>query len=182
MSRVPIPFVADDISALARSLRRQLDDAPGHCEMLDMLSRAAGFRNFQHYRAQASARRSLAHRAPLAPEVDLARLGRVARAFDVHGRLTRWPSKLSEQTPSLWALWARIPPRRVFTEPELNALLKAEHDFGDHALLRRELVNHGLVSRPPDCSSYRRVEREPPAEALALIRHLADRARDAGAR
>ena len=38
--------------------------------------------------------------------------------------------------------------------------------------LRRELVNTGLVERTPDCKVYRRVERRPPLEALALIRRL----------
>ena len=175
MSKVSIPFVADDISALARSLRRQLADvqAPGHCELLDMLSRAAGFRNFQHYRAQAHAHGALERPDAPSPDVDLGRLRRVARAFDAEGRLSRWPSKLSEQTPCLWVLWSRLPPRESWKEREFNERLIALHGFGDHALLRRELVNHGLVSRPLDCSVYQRIERKPPAEAAALIRHLA---------
>jgi hypothetical protein len=46
------------------------------------------------------------------------------------------------------------------------------HRFGDSALLRRELFDGGWVSRTPDGSDYRRIEREPPPEALALIQHL----------
>jgi len=176
MSKVSIPFVADDISALARSLRRQLADVagPGHCELLDMLSRAAGFRNFQHYRAQVHAGEALERPVAPSPDVDLARVRRLVRAFGRDGRLTRWPAKLSEQTPCLWVLWSRLPPRQPLTERELNGLLAALHGFGDHALLRRELVNHGLVTRPPDCSVYRRVGRPPEGAVVAAAAGVAD--------
>ena len=43
-----------DLSTFAKSLREQigrLDRQPSHVEMLNLLSRAAGFRNFQHFRA-----------------------------------------------------------------------------------------------------------------------------------
>jgi hypothetical protein len=80
----------------------------------------------------------------------------------------------------LWALWSQIPASRTFTEDELNQRLRALHLFGDHALLRRELCDHDLLSRTADGSQYRRVERQPSPEGLALIRHLA--ARTGGAR
>jgi hypothetical protein len=179
MSRVQIPFVVDDISALARSLSRQLADAgssAAHTELLNMLARSAGFRNFQHYRAQHDAHAALERpAAPPPPEVNLARLRRVIRAFGPDGTLLRWPSKLSEQTLCTWVMWSRVPPHRTFTERELNGILAELHAFGDHALIRRELVNHRLMTRPADCSAYQRIEREPPPEALALIRHLGRR-------
>lgn len=69
-------------------------------------------------------------------------------------------------------LWARLPTDVALSEPEINRLIQTAHLFGDHAILRRELVNTGLVERTPDCKVYRRVERRPPPEALALIRRL----------
>ena len=57
MPRTFLPFAVDDISALARSLRAQLaarTDPPGHVDMLNMLARAAGSRNFQQFRARAA--------------------------------------------------------------------------------------------------------------------------------
>lgn len=177
MSKLDIPFLADDISAVAKSLRAQLAAAgqpPGHCEMLTMLARSAGYRNFQHYRAQIEARDRLARPPVPAPAVDHVRLTQILRCFGPQARLARWPSKFSHQEPCLWVLWSRIPARRTFTEREINALLTANHDFGDHALLRRELVDHGMMVRAVDGSAYRRVERQPPAEALALIRLLAE--------
>jgi hypothetical protein len=176
MSRDLIPFAAADISALAKSLRGQLAERaqpPGHVEMLNMLARAAGARNFQHYRAQAAAQERLAA-PPAAPEpMDHARIEAAARCFDGEGRMTRWPSKPSVQALCLWAIWAAVPPGRAFTEAGINAVIQARHLFGDHALLRREMFNQGLVSRTPDCRDYRRIERPPPPEALALIRRVA---------
>jgi hypothetical protein len=45
-------------------------------------------------------------------------------------------------------------------------------------LLRRELCDHDLLTRTADGRQYRRVERPPSPEALALIRHLAAHSQD----
>jgi hypothetical protein len=178
MPRTPIPFAAADTSALARSLNAQLVDRetpPSHVEMLNMLARAAGFRNFQHFRAsQEAAGRLNANRE--APEpVDHTRIERAARHFDAQTRLIHWPGRQSHQELCLWILWAAFEPRRVWDEPQVNGLLNARHLFGDPALLRRALVDYGLLTRTADCREYRRIERKPPSEAIALIRHLAHR-------
>lgn len=97
MSRTPLPFHSEDISALARSLKDQLagcESQPSHLELLNMLARANGYRNFQHYRAQLVALAQMESRPP-APEpepVDFVRLKRLLRMFDSEGRLVRWPS------------------------------------------------------------------------------------------
>jgi hypothetical protein len=178
MSRPVFPFAVGDISAFARSLNAQLagrDPKPGHVELLNMLVRSAGFRNFQHFRAAQSAQVRL-ESPPIVPApVDHAKVERVARHFDPQGRLVRWPGKASHREPCLWALWSRLAPRQLFTERQINAMLNANHLFGDHALLRRELFDRGLVTRTADGREYRRIEREPPAEALALIQHLGSR-------
>lgn len=180
MSRTTLPFHADDMSALARSLKGELtrcDHTPGHVELLNMLARSTGYRNFQHFRADLTARDRLdaAPPVPPAPAVDHVQLERLLRLFTADGRLTRWPSKFSHRLPCLWVLWSRIPPRRVFGEKEINRLLDVQHQFGDHALLRRELCDHGLMTRTIDGREYRRVEQEPPPQALALVRRLAAR-------
>jgi hypothetical protein len=175
MSRVSLPFATDDISALARSLRGQLtsaDHLPGHVELLNMLARSAGYRNYQHLRAQAAARDRLETAAPAADPVDHLQVERAARHFDPRGRLIRWPAKASHQTLCLWGLWVFIPAGEIFAEPQINEMLKARHLFGDHALLRRALYDGGLISRTVDGRAYKRIERKPPAEAIALIQHL----------
>lgn len=178
MSRTSIPFSTHDISALARSLRDQLakiDHTAGHLELLNMLARAAGHRNFQSLRAQACARFVLDHPRPAADPVDYVRMKRLAGYFDAEGRLASWPAKPTLQEQCLWVLWSKLPPGQPNTEAQINAHLRAQHSFGDHALLRRELCNHGLIERTADGREYRRVERRPSPDAIALIRHLASR-------
>ncbi len=170
MPRTAIPYAAPDISALAKSLRDQLarqGPTPGHVEMLNILARAAGAKNFQHFRA-----RFVAPEASPEPPADLARVEKLARQFNAQGRLTQWPAKPSQQALALWALWAALPAGDAVAEPVFNARLNALHTFGDPAILRRSLVSVGLVSRTLDCRDYRRIERRPPAEAQALIRRL----------
>ncbi|BBK43796.1 hypothetical protein STVA_38160 [Allostella vacuolata] len=181
MSRTLFPFVAPDVSALARSLHRELEaceHTPGHVQLLNMLTRSAGYRNFQHFRAQQVARDRLEREPdpPAAQPVDHLRVGRVARHFDQAGRLLRWPPKAHQRTLCLWVLWSRLPAGRVLAEAAVNAILQGHHHFGDHALLRRGLVDEGMVTRTADGREYRRLERPPPPDAVALIRHLGRRA------
>lgn len=181
MSRDPLPFHSDDISALARSLKGQLSHCapqPTHLELLNMLVRANGYRNFQHYRAQLVARGQSESRPPTQTEtqtpepVDFVRVKRLLRMFDAEGKLVRWPSKRSEQELCLWVIWSKLPTGQVFAEKEVNLLLNENHLFGDHPLLRRWLCDYGMMSRTRDGREYTRVEKRPPAEALELIRQL----------
>lgn len=177
MSRTLLPFHSEDISALARSLKGQLancESLPSHLELLNILVRANGYRNFQHYRAQLAARDLLENRPP-APEtepVDFVRVKRLLRMFDPMGKLARWPSKRSQQELCLWVIWSKLPARQIFAEKEINQMLNDNHLFGDHALLRRWLCDYGMMSRTRDGREYCRVEKRPPAEALELIRQL----------
>jgi hypothetical protein len=175
MSRTVFPFVAKDVSSLARALSRELEECdrkPGHVQLLNMLTRSAGYKNFQHFRAQFDAQDRLEREPPVPEPVDHVRVERVTRHFDVTGNLVRWPAKASERLLCLWHFWSRIPAGVVHTEKQINEILNEHHGFGDHALLRRELYDHQLVLRTPDGREYRRIERRPPADALALIRHL----------
>ena len=179
MSRTVFPFLADDMSALARSLKRELDastDRPGHVDLLNMLARGAGYRNFQHFRAQGAAAERLAHPRPPEPEepVDLVRIERAARHF-ADSVLVRWPSKRGLQILCVWVVWSRLPAGEDLTEKQVNALITAEHTFGDYALIRRDLVDIGLLGRTQDGRRYWRIESRPPADARALIRHVGRR-------
>lgn len=177
MARTSIAFVAGDISALAKSVRAQLLERaspPGHVELLNILARATGHKNYQHFRASAVGKPA-GDRAPAAARaeaIDLKRVQRAARHFDQCGRLLRWPARHNLQQLSLWVLWAGFPPRCSLTEAEVKTLLNRQHAFADDALLRRALCDHGLVLRTADGRAYRRIERRPPMEATALLRHL----------
>ena len=173
MSRTVIPLQTQDVSSFAKALRAQLvarAAPPSHVELLNMLARAVGRRNFQDLRAQADQAPS----AELEPRevADLAAVERVARCFGPEGRLTRWPARRGGQILALWVLWSKLPAREEATEKQISDQLKTLHDFGDHALLRRELIELGLFSRTPDCRAYRRIEQAPPVTAAALIRRV----------
>jgi hypothetical protein len=174
MSRAAIPFHCDDLSALVRALRTQLaasEGVPTHVELLNMLVRATGFRNFQAYRAHLQAELRLLAPQPQAEPVNYALVERLAR-FYRDGVLLQWPARPAMQAICLWQLWAQLPAGRALSEEELNCEIRARHAFGDHALLRRELCDRGLVARRPDGREYTRVERRPPAEAIVLIRRI----------
>src|SRR4030095_3770420 len=155
MTRPVFPFFASDISALARSLHNQLAGSgrvPGHVELLNMLARAAGSRNFQHFRAQIVAEERLRRPREAAAPIDYVELQRLSRYFDAGGQLERWPTRFSHQEPCLWVLWSKLPARKT--------------------LSGREMKERKMVTRTRDGSEYRRVERKPPNAALALIRFL----------
>jgi len=175
MSRTPFAFAVDDISTLARGLCRDIDAlgrTPGHVEMLNLLAKAGGFRNFQHLRAQHEARASLEAPRPAPEPVDAKLTKKLVGYFDAEGRLIRWPGKHSHRAACMWAIWAGLPAEKVLHEREISDLLETRHCFGDAALLRRWLADTGMVERTPDGREYRRVEKRPPPEALALLERL----------
>jgi hypothetical protein len=181
-SRELTPLFAADLSAVAKHLRtalaQRLDSGaglPGHVEMLNLLARAAGHRNVQALKA-ASARAAADTTAaparwhgPKHPALTAA-ADRVLRLFDAQGRLQRWPAKRAEQVLALWCLWMPFDGKRRYSEREVNEILNAHHAFGDHCLLRRELVEAELLARTPGGHEYRKCAARPSEEAAALLR------------
>ena len=104
--------------------------------------------------------------------VDQKLVQRVARCFDAEGRLTRWPARRSDQILALWGLWSSIPARTRMSEMEVSSQIRQLHLFGDHALLRRELCDLGLMVRTPDGRIYRRVEKPLPEDVTALLKAM----------
>jgi hypothetical protein len=184
MPRTEVPLHAADISAFAKSLGRelklshaQLQRPPGHVELLNMLARASGHRNFQSLRARPSDNPSkVIQPAEAAPAPVLSETARRAlRQFVGLGRLTRWPIKFSVQRLMLWGLWMRFDGRRRYSEREVNDVLNAWHLFGDHCTLRRELVEMKLLERKDGGGEYRKLPRRPDEEAISLMRALRER-------
>ena len=189
-----IPFAVADISALAKSLRAAFDGvdaSPTQVQMLNWLAKAAGHQNYQSLRAQASSVPSL-----IVVASDIAETARTAKPatgkatksesesvlsahaakaltqFDTDGKLTRWPHKFAVQRVAMWGLWIRFDAKRRYTEKEVNSVLNAWHLFGDHATLRRELINMALLARKPDCSVYWKNAHKPSDEIQAFLRAL----------
>ncbi len=180
MTRTALPLIIADASAFSRSLGAALKarhssgaEPPGHVELLNLMARAMGHRNLQSL--QAAGRPAALPKAPLAaedrpPPVALTANARKAlMQFDSRGRLIRWPNKFSVQKLAMWVLWTLFDGRRVYTEREVNEILRAANDFGDHVTLRRELINHRLMQRKSDCSEYRKLPARPDDETRALM-------------
>lgn len=166
MTRSLYSLPVADISAFAKALKTPLDERhaqgkppPSHLELLNLLARAAGLRNYQTLRATTPGV-AVAAAQPVAPvpaplPTALSPTARKALLqFDTQGRLVRLPNKLSVQRMCMWWLWTHFEVRRHYTEKEVNQVLNAHHTFGDQATLRRELVNMKLLGRKPDCSDY----------------------------
>ena len=187
MSRELTPLYAADLSTFAKTLRVQLAERidsgaglPGHVEMLNLLARAAGHRNVQALKAARPAPAAAPGPAPrwhgpkhpaLDPVAD-----RVLRLFDGQGRLLRWPSRRAEQVLALWALWMPFDGKRRYSEREVNEVINAHHAFGDHCLLRRELVELKLLARTPGGEQYRKLAARPDEATAALLRAVRQRA------
>lgn len=161
MSRDPIALTIPDLSDFAKSLRAGLDSPPSHLEMLGLIARAAGFRNYQHLRAR------LAEDPPEAADDKV--VTRAGRFFDDQSRFTDWPAKTSVQGLCLWVIWAQLPPATFWTEREVSARIDGLCSFRDAAQIRRAMIEHGLLRREKDGSVYARIERKPTPEARALI-------------
>lgn len=176
MTRLLVPLAAPDVSALAKTLKTALDarhvagkSPPGHVELLNLLARAAGRRNFSTLKAAAAG----ASAAPAVSSSELGTLSPTVRKallqFDAARRLVRLPNKFSVQQMAMWALWTQFAARRSYTEKEVNAILNAHHTFGDQATLRRELVNMKLLGRKSDCSEYWKEARRPEPEVRTFL-------------
>lgn len=185
MSRPHIPFAVADLSAFAKSLRAHLashDGLPSHVELLNMLARAGGHSNFQHLRSEAlTPSTAPVTSAQATPPLDRAKVEQVLRHFDDKGRMMRWPGKTNHQMLCLWGIWTYIPSGQRLTEREVNAAITEGHTFGDYAILRRSMVDEGLLARTPDGRIYRRIEQLPPPEGLAIIAEVQKRAERAAA-
>jgi hypothetical protein len=192
MPRELTPLVAADLSTFAKTLRARLSERldsgaglPGHVEMLNLLARAAGHRNVQALQAAArlpsAASLPALHRWHGPRDTTLsAAADRVLQLFDADARLLRWPNKRAEQVLALWCLWMPFDGKRRYSEHEVNEVINAHHAFGDHCLLRRELVELKLLERTPGGEQYRKVAARPDDDTAALLRAV--RQREASAR
>lgn len=170
-----LPVAIPDLSSFARALSQALKtrlaetaEPPGHVETLNLVARALGHRNVQSLRAALRAPAASARTAE-APAALSDNARKALAQFDTEGRLVRWPTKFSVQRLAMWVLWTRFEAKRTYTEREVNAILKAANAFDDHVTLRRELVNHKLLTRKADCSEYRKLPARADDEARALL-------------
>ena len=78
----------------------------------------------------------------------------VRRFLDDEGRVVSWPARRAARLDVLHYLADRLDSEVGYSEREITAIIEAAHTFGDAALLRRELFEHGLVGRTRDGWRY----------------------------
>ncbi len=95
----------------------------------------------------------------------------VDRFLNEQGQVIRWPSKFTDQERVVGYLGAKFEPGKLYSEGEVNEVLKKWHTFDDWAILRRELVDRELLLRDIEGHSYRLtpqlVDFEKPSNFLA---------------
>ena len=81
----------------------------------------------------------------------------INRFLDEEGKIVQLPRKQDPRRALLEYLASKFEPDTVYTEHQVNAVCEQWHTFGDYFLLRRELVDSGLLNRERDGSKYWRV-------------------------
>lgn len=84
---------------------------------------------------------------------------RLAEMLDLNGAIIAWPERPGDKRLILEYLATRFAHGREYTEAEVNAIILTHHLFGDYALLRRELIVRGLLTRDAFGHRYRRTDR-----------------------
>lgn len=93
----------------------------------------------------------------VAAQLDQARAGAppaLRELLDEQGRITRWSSKLKEQEAMLRYLIEKFEPERGYTERQVNELLQSWYLDADFVLVRRSLIDAGLLQRTRDGARY----------------------------
>lgn len=78
----------------------------------------------------------------------------VARFLDSSGKIIQLPQKKKPRAAVLFYLAEKFEENRDYTENDVNAVCNDWHTFGDYFILRRELVESGLLCRERDGSRY----------------------------
>ena len=81
--------------------------------------------------------------------------------LNAEGKITKLPQKRNARHAVLAYLAEKFEQDHTYTEREINAICDEWHTFGDYFLLRRELVESGLLARKRDCSQYWKAQATP---------------------
>jgi len=83
---------------------------------------------------------------------------KIKQFLDSSGKITQLPQKQKTRRALLEYLAGKFELGCMYSEREVNGICSQWHTFGDYFLLRRELVDHGLLYRERDGSRYWRAQ------------------------
>ncbi len=153
------PRLADARKHARASLKRNADAHAASVEPLIREAQAAGHQSLRKIAGYlttkgASTVRGGAWSARHVSNI-LARLnGDLNKFLDSDGKIIRLPRKRVARRTVLQFLAGKFSPDTDYTEAHVNATMTTWHTFDDPALLRRELVDAGLLKRTPDGKTY----------------------------
>lgn len=84
----------------------------------------------------------------------------VVLRFLEEGKIKQLPVKESYKQLVLEYLAEKFAIGQQYKEAQINEIIDEWHTFGDYFILRRELVDHGLLCRTPNGSAYWRNDNE----------------------
>ncbi len=78
----------------------------------------------------------------------------INRFLDESGKITQLSQKKLYRLATLEYLAEKFELNRNYTEKEVNSICEEWHTFGDYFLIRRELIDNGLLCREMNGSRY----------------------------
>ncbi len=69
--------------------------------------------------------------------------------------IKQWPSKSLLKQMALIYIWSKLDQDRTYTSKEISEAIDSMIEFGDFALIRRELFDRGYLDRTADGREYR---------------------------
>jgi len=78
-------------------------------------------------------------------------MNKLINEFDM---IPRWPKRPLDKEVVINWLSEKFEFDKIYSEKELNAIIKQFHSFDDIALLRRELISKKYLQRKDDGSKY----------------------------
>ncbi|WKY48397.1 DUF2087 domain-containing protein [Eubacteriaceae bacterium ES3] len=78
----------------------------------------------------------------------------ISKFLDERGRINQLPKKKTTRLEILTYLTQKFDLNKDYTEKEVNEMCQVWHTFDDYFILRRELIDYGLLKRTVNGSRY----------------------------
>ncbi len=78
----------------------------------------------------------------------------IKRFLDEEGKIEQLPAKKAKRYAVLAYLSEKFESGKNYTEKEVNGIIDEWHTFGDYFILRREMVDSGLICRTSNGERY----------------------------
>jgi len=91
--------------------------------------------------------------------------------LDDSGKLKIYPAKRKQKILSLFYLASKFEKNKIYSQNEVNQILKNWHLFDDWAMLRRDLYDKFFFGRKPNGSAYWLEDNQPSLESFGYKRN-----------